>query len=308
MMNKRSLHSINEKTLGLHNSKDFTSRGLELLAACLVFGQATTINVVGESNLLVIYTKPHLGFVSDLTEGQFIEPNNPRKYFSHYGSLLQSFLRGYSGLNVPNYRIRKNIDGKTAIMEGFAKLLQFKMNPRIIELAGKVLSIRAFENNPEIWNRKSNNYAFSQVFENLIAPSRLPTFRDVTHTFLQVFIGKEGAATHKITSRKLRGTTAVFWKNDYYGRIALDYATISQFFGKNFYKIQPALFYTYYNLEKTPQALSIDQLLNYEFTDKIDHLHKNFDDILSTKYSNGQTLTAFFHKEDGVEHGLLAAV
>ncbi len=303
--NGRRINGVNERYLNLQTAKEFSHRGLEILTTCLVFGHATTLDVVGESNPLVIYTRPDTSFLSDLTEGEFIHPSSPQGYYRHYGQLIQSFLREYSRVEVPNYFIRKNIDGKTAMMKGFASLLQFQMSSKTIKSAGKELSIEEFENNPDIWSRKNVNYAFAQVFEKLLNPSRTPTFRDVTYSFRQVFIGKVAASTHKITSGNIRTTS--FWQNDNYGRLALDYATLSQFFGRDFHIIQPALFYTYYNLENHLQPLNIDQLLTNEFIDKVDHLYKNFKEILSTKYSNGQTLTAFFHKEDasGLHRGTL---
>jgi len=303
IMNGRRIKNINARSFTPYSTQD-PQEMLRVLACCLTFGQVISFNVEGKGSR-VLDLKGDESFVSALiNEKEFRSPSNPAKYSSHYGALLSEFLGKYSGIHQEDYSIRKNIVGKMAIMEGFANLLQFIMSPAIIELVGNDFNIDAFKDNPNIWSKKNINYAFNQIFEKLIIPAARSgstvDIRDVTDTLLKVFTGKEEVATHKITSGNIRGATAAFWQSDNYGKIALDYAILSQFFGKNFHKIQPALFYTYYNLENHPQALSVEQLLTPEFREKVDHLYNNFYKILSEKYSNGQILTAFFHKEDAL--------
>jgi hypothetical protein len=301
-MNGRRIKSINFKVLGLYKYKEFYSRGLKTLASILVFGQATFINIIGEVNPQVIYTKANKDFISDLIGSHFKAPTNPARYFVHYGSLLQSFLEKYANIKISDFSIRKNIIGKSAIMDGFANLLPSIMSSGIIELAGRDLNIDAFKDNSETWSKKNINYAFAQIFEKLIIPAARSgstvDIRDVTDTLLQIFTGKKQVATHKITSGNIRGNTRTFWQSDNYGKVTLDYATLSQFFGKDFHKIQPSLYYTYYNLENHPQALSIEGLFTKKFMDKADHLYNNYYKILSSEYKDGVKLTARFHKED----------
>jgi hypothetical protein len=302
IMNGRRIKSINFKVLGLYKYKEFYSRGLKTLASILVFGQATFINIIGEVNPQVIYTKANKDFISDLIGSHFKAPTNPARYFVHYGSLLQSFLEKYANIKISDFSIRKNIIGKSAIMDGFANLLPSIMSSGIIELAGRDLNIDAFKDNSETWSKKNINYAFAQIFEKLIIPAARSgstvDIRDVTDTLLQIFTGKKQVATHKITSGNIRGNTRTFWQSDNYGKVTLDYATLSQFFGKDFHKIQPSLYYTYYNLENHPQALSIEGLFTKKFMDKADHLYNNYYKILSSEYKDGVKLTARFHKED----------
>ena len=92
----------------------------------------------------------------------------------------------------------------------------------------------------------------------------------------------------------------ISWQSKKYGKITLDYNVLSQYFGTNFHKIQPALFYTYYNLENHPQALTIGELFTKEFMQKADHLYNNYQKIISSKYQDGTKLTARFHKEDSL--------
>jgi hypothetical protein len=69
------------------------------------------------------------------------------------------------------------------------------------------------------------------------------------------------------------------------------------YFGNDYFKIQPALYYRQYNIEHGSIDLSVDQLLTTEFKHKIQHLVSNLYNILSESYNNGDSVSAQFHIE-----------
>lgn len=270
-----------------------------ILICYFVFGQATVFDVVGKGQK-VLYTTGAAPFLSDLVSGKYVKPNNPLNYFGDYGFLIKLFLKRYGNVILPRFEVRKNIDGKTAIMDGFARLFQTLYSAEIIKESGRNFGINIFEDDSNTWSKSSINYAVLKTFEYLVKPTTI----DPTDFLRSVFRGSVPINSYKFYSKYLdSGDTAdytshdrsAFWNS--IGEVFLDYPTLSQFFGRDFGTIQPSLFYTRNNLRGNPQPLTVEGLLTPEFVEKIDHLYNNFYQILSTKYQNGEKITVIFHQD-----------
>ena len=227
------------------------------------------------------------------------------RYSNHYGADVKTFLTKYyptSGIDQA-LRIRRNIIGKTAIMEGFSDFLQDVMSPTIINLAGRQLGINEYRNHPQVWSEKNINFAFSQIFEKLINPEK--DGRDPTLDLVQVYTGNQQANLYQITAGNLGGTSKPFWLGSQYGKLPLTSATLTHYFGNDYYTIQPSLYYRYYNINSIRHSddLSLQYLLTSEFKGKIQHLFTNFYSILSENYQNGDEITATFHVEKSLGFG-----
>ena len=80
----------------------------------------------------------------------------------------------------------------------------------------------------------------------------------------------------------------------------LTYSTLTQYFGNDFYAIQPALYYREETMRSSygSKDLSLQQLLTSEFKSKIRHLYSKFYTTLSENYGNNEIIRAEFHIED----------
>ncbi|KKL59438.1 hypothetical protein LCGC14_2215360, partial [marine sediment metagenome] len=186
-------------------------------------------------------------------------------------------------------------------MNGFAKLFQASFTPTIIQNFGT-----QFEDNSDIVSKSSFNYALLSTFQRLVSPTR---YIDPTGVFRNIYRGDLDSSSFSIKPRtqKQEGWASLWIgvqnKPQNLGLVTLNYGTISQFFGKYFSTIQPALYYTERNLQDNiahvgyGQPLNVPDLLTSEFIGKIDHLNNNFYEILSTKYGDGERLTVTFHQD-----------
>ncbi len=305
IMNRRKIKSINTQNIdSFYSDNEFRDHIKSILSCVLVFGHLNFFEVEGIGNE-IIYSKAGSAFISRLIDGVYIAPTFQTRYFAQYGFLNAQFLKKFFNDQFSDdIIIQKNIIGKTAIMKGFAELLKILMSPEFIETAGNDLGIEAFAENPEVWSQKNFIYAFYEIFDRLIKPeTRIGSTnnpRDPTDVLLQIFTGNKEVGVHRIATNNLRGVTSTFWRNSNYGSIAIDYPTLVQFFGTNFHKIQPALFYTRTNLLKHPQPLSVEKLLTPEFKEKIKHIYNNLYKIISENYDDGQDITAIFHKDSSI--------
>jgi hypothetical protein len=293
-LNSRRIKALNTVDMRPYNIGTKKILFEKILICYFIFGHATIFDVTGEGQKILYATGP-TSFLSDLVSDIYIKPNNPSRYFTNYGSLVKLFLERYENMILPRFEIKKNIDGKTAIIDGFARLFQTLYNAEMIKEFGKRFGIKIFEDNPDTWSKSSINYAILNTFEYLIKPTET---RDPTSFFRGIFRGDVPIDSYSFYSKFSEGTShdrSDFWNS--IGKVFLDYPTLSQFFGRDFGIIQPSLFYTFNNLQRFSQPLTVDALLTPVFKEKINHLYNNFYQILSTKYQNGQKLTVTFHQD-----------
>ncbi len=296
LMTYRRINALSAQILDSPYTDDaFKKRFREILSCALILGHVTILEVENKG-VEVIRTNAGDSLMTSLSEDDYSRPTYPQDY----GKLNKAFMNSYfKDILSEEIISKKNINGKTVIMQDFSNLLQTLMNPKIIKSAGDNLGITAFKDNPDVWSKKAINFAFENIFRYLIKPDARQQ-SDPTQALNHLFTGKFQLSKIQITNRLLSGITSSFWLNPMYGDINLDYYTFIKYFGNDFSRIQPALYYTQTNLLKTPQPLSVNQLFTSEFKVKVDHLFTNFYNILSSKYDDGQKLTAFFHKEDSL--------
>ncbi|KKM82726.1 hypothetical protein LCGC14_1316630 [marine sediment metagenome] len=193
-------------------------------------------------------------------------------------------------------------------MEGFAELVTDFMSPNMIRLAGNELGIDAFRDNPQVWSEKNLNFAFREIFEKLIVPesfTRRKPFRDPTLKFVQVYTGTKISNSYNIKVFEAITQTTPFWNSDRYGRIELTYSTLTQYFGDDFYEIQPALYYREETIRSSygSRDLTLQHLVTSEFKHKIQHLYDKFYTVLSENYGNNEVIKAEFHVEGALGLG-----
>lgn len=305
IMNNRWVKAISTSDFTPYIQDSFVASFDNILGACILFGHLTSIAVIGEGKM-VIYTKAPDKILSRFTNRKYQHHANPLRFSTTYGGDVKSFLNNYHiGGIKQEVRIMKNIIGKTAIMKGFSRFLGEAMSPSVIILAGIQLGIDAFRDNPEIWSEKITNYQFSQIFEKLINPAKdsggSESFvMDPTLNLAQVYTGKKSVNLYKITKDSIRGTTAPFLTSNEFGKLPITSSTLTRYFGNDFYKIQPALYYREYNIRNQRHGskdLSLQQLLTEEFVHKVRNLRSNFYDILSESYNGNEVIKATFHIE-----------
>ncbi|MBA7520929.1 hypothetical protein ES705_13029 [subsurface metagenome] len=302
-LNARRIKAINAPNMNPLNIESMLPLLYKKMLICYyIFGHATKFDVIGVGKRL-LYATGSDSFISELIFGEFAKPYNPLRYFFDYGKMVSLILEKYGDVLLPELKTRKNIDGKTAIMNGFARLFQTLYSAEMIKEFGKQFKINIFEDEPHTWSKSSVNYAVLKTFEYLISPttSKQPTSllrtifsRGYFSGFYRLFSNRidsdlDYTATHTSAAR------GDFW--DTIGSIYLDTPTLTQFFGRDLSRIQPSLFYTFGNLQKISQPLDVKTLLTPEFKEKINHLYNNFYNILSSKYENGQRLTVSFHQD-----------
>lgn len=309
IMNKRMVKSISTSNpLELYQRSNFVKLFDSIITSILVFGHLTTVNV-DSLGTKVIYTRSQDKILSGISEsGNFQHQTNENKYSDHYGELTIDFLSKY---HIPStsrdIRVRENIIGKTAIMKGFNKLLETRLSPRFVELAGIQLGIDAFRDNPEVWSEKAIKFAMGQIFEKLINPEKdggATWIRDPILHLVQVYTASQNTKIYKIASGNLRGATKDFWSSNF-GKLTLTYPTLTQYFGKDFFKIQPSLRYREYNIREVigTKDLDLNGLLTSEFIHKVQHLYNNFYTVLSQNYKDGEQIKATFHIEKSLGLG-----
>lgn len=311
IMNQRRVKAISTNTFDPYNQDNFGRKFSKIFVPCIIFGHLTSFAVIGEGRR-TIYTKSPTNIISRLvTVNNYQHYEIPANYHTDYGTDVTNFLTQYSceGIN-QDLRITRNIIGKTAIMKGFANLLRDTMNPEIIRLAGIQLGIDAFRDNPEIWREKIINYSFYEIFYRLINPgkdSSQENVRDPTLRLSQIYTGSQQAIPYTISDLHMReGVALKFWRSNEFGRLWLSYPTMTYYFGDDFYKIQPALYYRHYNIQSTQSRdLDLQHLLTTEFKHKIQHLIYNLYTVLLESYNNNEEITATFHieKSSGLGEG-----
>ncbi|KKL78836.1 hypothetical protein LCGC14_2020850 [marine sediment metagenome] len=192
-------------------------------------------------------------------------------------------------------------------MEGFAELVTDFMSPNMVRLAGNELGINAFRDNPQVWSEKNINFAFREIFEKLLDPesyTRRKPYRDPTQAFGQIYSGTKVSNPYKIND-DTTGAVAPFWDSDKYGRFELTYSTLTQYFGNDFYAIQPALYYREDTIRSSygSRDLTLQHLVTSEFKSKIQHLYNKFYTVLAGNYKNNEVITAEFHVEGALGLG-----
>jgi len=303
MLNARRVKAINALDIKVYSRETIAGFFEQLLTSFIVFGHTTTFDVIGKGvRTLSMFAADYNSFISGLVDGVFHKPYNPLTRSKDYGTLTRVFLENYNSLLLPALAVRRNIDGKTAIMSGFARLFQTRFNPSIIQTLGMQMRMKVFQNNPDIISKSSVNYAILKTFEYLINPKR---YIDPTAVFRSVYRGVTQSSSFTILPEH---GWATIWSGKGLGTITLDYVTMAQFFGRDFSKIQPALYYTERNLQDNiahvgyVQPLDVSSLLTSHFIEKIDHLYHKFYEILSKEYGDGQQLTVTFHQD--TSHGI----
>lgn len=309
IMNNRRVKAISTKDFNPYSQDGFVASFSNIIGACIIFGHLTSVAVIGEGRR-TIYTKAPDNILSSFTkDGNYQHHTNPLRYSTTYGADVKKFLDNYHiGGVKQDVRIRRNIIGKTAIMKGFSRFLADAMNPSVIRLAGIQLGIDAFQDNPEVWSEKMIIYEFFQIFEKLINPEKAAgqTYvRDPTLNLAQVYTGKQPIKLYKIAKDSLTGATSSFLKSDQFGKLPITYSTLTRYFGNDFHKIQPALYYREYNLRKIlgRKDLSLSYLLTKEFVNKIRHLYNNLYTLFSNNYDNNEEIKATFHFEKSLGFG-----
>lgn len=152
------------------------------------------------------------------------------------------------------------------------------------------------------------NYEFYQIFEKLLNPVKdagQDYVRDPTMNLAQVYYGKQSIKLYKIAGDNLRGATSSFLRSDQFGKLPITHSTLTRYFGNDFYKMQPALYYREYNINniKHSKDLSLQHLLTAEFKDKIQNLFANFYVALSQNYDDNKVIKATFHVEKSLGLG-----
>jgi len=305
MLNARKVKAINALDIKPYSHSIITFVGSieAILISHFVFGHTTTYDVIDKGiRTLSMFAADYNLFISELTGDDFRQPYNPLTRSKDYGTLTNLLQEAYDGLLLPDLTIRNNIRGKTALMNGFAKLFQTQFSSLFIRNLGISARMNSLLDNADSVSKSSINYAVLKTFEYLINPKR---FIDPTGVFRSVYRGVTQLSSFLIEPEH---GWATIWSDRGLGRITLDYATIAQYFGRDFSTIQPALYYTERNLQDGTshvgygQPLDVPTLLANNFIEKIDHLYNKLYDILSTKYSNGQQLKVTFHQD--TSHGV----
>lgn len=312
IMNNRRIKAISTKDFTPYIQDSFVTSFDNIIGACILFGHLTSVAVVGEGRR-TIYTKAPASILSRFANGNYLHHTNPLRYSTRYGSDVKTFLDNYHvGAVTQDVRIVNNIVGKTAIMKGFSRLLADSISPSVIRLAGEQLGIDAFQDNPEVWSEKNTIYGFYQIFDKLLNPGKdsetTQDVRDPTLRLSQIYSGRRQAVDYRISDLEARsGKTLPFWKGDF-GELHLTYPTLTHYFGNDFYKIQPALYYREYNINNIIHSkdLSLQHLLaveNSKFIHNIDHLYKKLYDVLKDNYGNNEEIKATFHMEKSMGLG-----
>jgi hypothetical protein len=299
IMNQRRIKGISANQFLPYKDRSFSDDFNRIFITVIIFGHLTQIAVIGEGEK-VIYTKAPTNDLSGLIQDNvYKHPLNPNNYPNDYGVDVSSFLAQYysDGIN-QDLRIKKNIKGKTAIMKGFASLLTDTMNPNIIRLAGQQLGIDELRDNADIWSEKYTLYSFYQIFNSLLNPMKADEnrdYQDPTLRLARIYSGSEQATSYRISKDR----SLPFWASNEFGRLQLTYPTLTQYFGNDFFTIQPALYYRHFNIWKTgSKDLSLNHLLTeLDFKHKSQHLYQNLKDILSQNYKDNEEITATFHIE-----------
>ncbi len=329
-LNKRRIRSISTADKSaIYRLKNPTGELQRIVASFIVFGHLTRFDIIGEESQS-IYMYGVDSFLSDLTTNVFNKPSNLKWYYVDYGKLTGTFIARYESFLLPDATIRKNIDGKTAMMNGFAKLYKTRFTPTVVQNIGLQSGVTIFQNNPDIISKSSFNYAILDTFQQVVNPAS--EVMDPTNAFRRVYRGDLDYSSFRIgpismetagwfplwrQDRSLSPNLRIYRPQDL-GLVNLDSTTMTQFFENDFYTIQPSLYYTYLNIKAFNQRdLSVQELLNNEFIEKIDHLRHNLYESIETKYDNGQQLTVTFHQDtsngiydngvdaSGVEHSSL---
>lgn len=311
IMNNRRIKAISTQDFTPYIQNTFVNSFDNIIGACILFGHLTSVAVIGEGRR-TIYTKAPDSVLSRFTNGNYQHHTNPLRYSTTYGSDVKRFLSNYHIGGVrQDVQIRRNIIGKTAIMKGFSRFLADAMSPSVIRLAGTQFGIDAFRDNPEIWSEKMIIYEFYQIFEKLLDPEKAAGqiyVRDPTLNLAQVYTGKQSINLYKIAKDRLGGVTEPFLSSDKFGKLPITYSTLTRYFGNDFHKIQPALYYREYNINKIIHSrdLSLQHLLtseNSKFIHNVQHLYKDLCDILSDNYENNEEIKATFHIEKSLGLG-----
>jgi len=302
MLNRKRVKAISAISDDVYGYNGMAKQYGSIITCYIIFGHQTTFDVINKgSQTLYMHAADYNSFLSGLVNGDFNRPTNPISKHYDYGILVNIFLKIYGSLPSPKLTIRKNIDGKTALMNGFGNLFQARISPTIIQNIGVQSGLTILQNNAEVISKSSINYATLYTFQKLISPSRR---RDPTGTFRSIFRETSQSGILKIDPSSQRLSWSPLWigasnRAQNLGLLNLNYATIAYYFGKDFSTIQPALFYTEVSLQSPNiiQPLSVQELLTSEFKDKINHLNNKFYESISTKYSDGDKLTATFHQD-----------
>ncbi len=297
------IHILNArkiKSISTANNKDYTENKMDfftnVLTSYIVFGHQTTFDIIsGSPQTLYMYGSD--SFLSSLTSNVFYKPITPTLFTINYGKLTNTFLKKYENLLLPEFATRKNIYGKTALMNGYGKLFQARFSPTIVSNIGRQSGLQIFQDRAHIISKSSFNYALLNTFNNLIYPT---TDYGPTTVFRSVFNGKKDSFSFFIrpSSRVVEDWSSL-WIGDHgraqnFGIITLNYPTIVHYFWNDFSTIRPALHYTrLFSL----LDLNVQELLTSEFKDKINHLNNKFYESISTKYNDGDKLTVTFHQD-----------
>ncbi|KKN53039.1 hypothetical protein LCGC14_0606280 [marine sediment metagenome] len=304
ILNDRRINSVREVVKVYQ--KDNIASNFETILACLIaFGHTTTFYVTGLGvRTISTFAADYNSFIAELVDGTFRRPYNPASRFKDYGSLTQALLSNFRSLILPSLEAKRNSDGKTAIMNGFARLFQARFNPSTIRLLGVQSNIKEFRNNPNTVSKSSINYAILKTFELLIRPTRTI---DPIGTFRNIYRG--ASQTSSFIIKGAHGWDTIWSTNprpDRLNTITLDNTILTQFFGNDFSTIQPALYYTERNLQDNVAHTGyrkplLSDILTSEFIAGIDHLYGKFYNALST-YTDGEKLTVTFHQD--TSHGI----
>ncbi|MBN1216575.1 MAG: hypothetical protein JXA99_14195 [Candidatus Lokiarchaeota archaeon] len=298
---KRGVRSINSRSsdsIDSYKTQDFLEN---VFIPLLLFGHLTIIDI-GTSKNELMRTKASNDFLNNIIDGNFQEP----EHYRHYGALKENFIACYLNKNLsPDYSEKKMITGKSSIMNDFSTLLKTLMSPKLTRSAGRILDINIFKYSPsaDIWSQKNINFAVSQLFQWVVTPGIPNRNQDPISSLARIFTGTQEVQTIQYISNNIEGPTEIYWDIRNYGTLTLNSQTFETFFRDNIYKIQPALYYNYYNIKKNHLTFSINSLLTKEFAYKISHLYSRLSTILSNNYENGQKFTAEFHIENNLGFG-----
>lgn len=298
-LNAKRIKAMNTGDMNAYTYDNFKANAKRIIPSYFVFGHKTVFDVIGKGAQIITSHAPQ-SFISALAKGTYHKPSNPNNVRIDFGKIINVFLNTYEGVIRSKYSERRNLLGKTAMMNGFGKMYETRFSPIIIESLGASSGMNIFQTKQESISKSSFNYALLKTFELLINPSKK---LDPTKAFSDVFKG-----TAQSTSFTIEANTGweTLWENSL-GIINLDYATMTLYFGKDLSLIQPSLINTWANLKpestlRIQQPLSVSELLSSQFKEKIDHLYNNLYQSLSTSYRDGDQLTVEFHQD--TSHGI----
>ena len=154
--NAKRMKALNTGDMNPYTHDNFKANARRILPSYFVFGHKTTFDVIGKGSQ-IITSHASQSFISALAKGTYRKPSNPNNVRIDFGKIINVFLNTYEGVIRSKYSERRNLLGKTAMMNGFGKMYENRFSPTIIKSLGASSGMNIFQTKQESISKSSFN-------------------------------------------------------------------------------------------------------------------------------------------------------